>query len=642
MLNRIIIYALVITGLHSFAQNDTNKYNYFYKKGNEYYNISQFDSALIFYKTALQNCDQSNNKDEYANIISSIGNVYEDLSKYQKALEYYQNALNLYKESNSDESTVTNKIGMSNALNQIGNVYYRWSDYENALKFYEEGLKIKEEINDLEGLPSSYNNIGNIYFSWSKYNKALEYYLKALKIKEKQSEKVELANYMINIGSAYLSLENFDNAQQYYKKALELSKEQNNKHMETSCLINIGVLYFEKGDYLKALTYYDQAYSMVLKLGSKLEQAYILRNMGETYIALKDFLKAKENISQSIVIAEKENLNSLISELYYYQYVIENNNNNYQDALEYYIKYSKLNDSIYNEESSKKLNDLLSKYEYEKKDMEIKQKNIEITAKQRKIIQQRLFFISSILLIILISLFIYYLYRNKETRRRTILESELNKQMQKSLSAQMNPHFISNALNSIQKYFLKNDIEKANEYLADFGSLIRSILENSRKFKIPLSDELQSIQLYINLEQMRLENKFTYLIEIDDSIDINNTLIPSMIIQPYIENAIWHGIAPLNHGGGLITINFKKQTNNLICEILDNGIGLKQSNEMKSQYRKKHKSLGMSINKERLDLLNKSGKINFSVDVVDLSDLNKELSGTKVELFINIIEDGKN
>ncbi len=598
-------------------------------KGSICYKRSKFDSSLVYYEKALELCDKEVDKSTMADIISNIGNVYEDLSNYQKALSYYKNALNLYEE-------IQDKAGISSSLNQIGNVYYRWSDFEQALKYYEEGLIIRKEIEDKYGIPSSLNNIGNIYYSWEKYNKALEYYLQALDMKNQLPEKTELPSYIINIGSAYLSLRDYNNAGKYYQRALKIAREQDNKHLVSSCLINIGVLYYEQKKLEKALIYYNDAYALVSECDSKLELSFVLRNLGETHIALKEYNKAKKFLLESLDVAEKEKLNSLVAEIYLFLHEIENHNKNYKDALGYYMKYTELNDSIFNEESSRKLNEFQSKYEHEKKENEIKQKTLELAEKHEQIQRQRLWFTIVAVIIIIIALIIYFYFRNREIKKRTKLENALNKQMQKVLSAQMNPHFISNALNSIQRYFLNNNIEVANEYLADFGALIRIILENSRKLKITLSEEIKSIELYISLEALRLENKFTYQISIHESIDSNNTYLPSMIIQPYIENAIWHGIAPIDKQGK-INISFKKQDDYLVCIIEDNGIGIKKSEEIKKQYKRKHKSLGMSINKERLDLLNMSEKSNFSVVVTDFSDIKSSLHGTRVELKIPYI-----
>ena len=619
---KLIIFILIILTNYCFAEQKTNNFKILTKKGNSFYAQSNFDSALIYYNKALK---VTNDNLDKAKIYSHKGNIYEDLSNYNKALEFYNKSLQIY-------SQLDDKQGISAALNQIGNVYYRWSDFENAIKYYDKGLKIRKQINDKAGIPSSLNNLGNIYYSWGKFKKALEYYLQAYNLKQNLNDKTELPSYIINIGSAYLSLKDYKNARKYYNLALQKATEQNNQHIISTCFINMGVLTFEQGNNNEALKYYKKAYNIISKTSSSLERAYILRNIGEVYFTIKNYSEAKKYLNQSLEIAKKENLNSLISEIYMFFYKIETQNQDYKQALNYYIKAKNLNDSIFNQESSKKLNELQSRYEYEKKENEIKQKNLELAKNQKQIQLQRFWFGTISIAIFILAIIIYLTYKNKTTKKRIELENALNQQMQKALSAQMNPHFISNALNSIQRYFLNNEIEIANEYLADFGALIRTILEHSRKSNISLAEEIKSIELYISLEALRLENKFTSEIKINSKIDTNNIFIPPIILQPYIENAIWHGIAPAENNGK-ITISFDINLDYLICTILDNGIGITKSKEIKKQYGKKHKSFGMNINQERIELLNSGNKNKFSVKITDLSESDNK-QGTKVEIKI--------
>ncbi|MFH2096246.1 MAG: tetratricopeptide repeat protein [Bacteroidota bacterium] len=597
------------------------------RKGNGFYNTSSFDSALYYFEKALKLYNRENDERSVALVVSNIGNVYEDLSQYNKALDHYRTALDISRKINDSE-------GISSALNQIGNIYYRWSDYEVALKYYQDGLAIRKETGDEYGIPSSLNNIGNIYYSWGKHDKALENYLLALELKEKLPDKTELSSYLINVGSAYLSMQQYENAFSYYQRALNNAKEADNSHMMASCMINIGVLYFEQGNYGKAITYYNEAYELVRELGSKLEEAIILRNLGETWLAMDETTKAKNFFLESMNIARNENMNSLLAEVYRFMYECEKLNGNIEAALSYHELYSSLNDSIFNEESSRKLYEMQAKFENERKENELKAKDLELVKKQRQLQLQRMWFIIIAVVLILLTSMVYFYLRNREIKKRIALEQELNMQMQKALSAQMNPHFISNALNSIQKFFLSNDIETANEYLADFGALIRTILENSRHFRIPLQDELKSIELYLSLEALRLQNKFDYRVEVADNIDLQHTMIPSMIIQPYAENAIWHGIAPAERKC-TISITMEKQGAFLECIIEDDGIGLKRSKEMKSRYNNiKRKSMGMNISMERIELLNKAEKGLFSVKIFDKSETSESLTGTKVILNI--------
>lgn len=218
---------------------------------------------------------------------------------------------------------------------------------------------------------------------------------------------------------------------------------------------------------------------------------------------------------------------------------------------------------------------------------------------------------------------------DKEETKKRIMQSELQ-----ALRAQMNPHFTFNTLSSIQNFINSKNSEEAVSYLSKFAKLMRSIMDNSKKPQILLKDELSALELYMQLEQLRLENKFDYKIIIEENVDINYEEIPPMLLQPYVENAIWHGITH-KEGKGNITISINKNKHLLQCTINDNGIGRVASEKINSK-KSKHKSHGMSITKERLEILNAMHKSPLSVEIADILNEKKEIAGTSVKIFIPI------
>jgi len=199
----------------------------------------------------------------------------------------------------------------------------------------------------------------------------------------------------------------------------------------------------------------------------------------------------------------------------------------------------------------------------------------------------------------------------------------------KSLRTQMNPHFIFNALNSVNNYIAKSDERSANRFLSEFSVLMRSVLENSEEDFIPLAKELELLELYVKLEHSRFSDKFDYEIEVDKKIDVDAFQIPPMLLQPYIENAIWHGLR-YKEGKGFLKIKVRQMTNDMleIC-IEDNGIGRKKSAELKTTNQRKQKSKGMGNIQKRIQILNDMYKNRVEVSIVDL---NEDKTGTKVSL----------
>lgn len=227
---------------------------------------------------------------------------------------------------------------------------------------------------------------------------------------------------------------------------------------------------------------------------------------------------------------------------------------------------------------------------------------------------------------------------NKKQKAKFEQEVEVSKAELKALRAQMNPHFVFNSLNSIQHYILNSKSEEAAKYLNKFAKLIRLILNNSDKPTVTINEDMEALILYLELEKMRFENKFDYSIEVSSEIDGDYDEIPPMLIQPYIENAILHGINPKT-GNGHITIRLGLVNQYIKISVIDNGIGREASKSLKSLHAStKHKSLGMKITKDRLRLLNSMQQSNLSVNITDMYNAEKKAVGTQVDLYIPYVK----
>lgn len=259
-----------------------------------------------------------------------------------------------------------------------------------------------------------------------------------------------------------------------------------------------------------------------------------------------------------------------------------------------------------------------------------------LTIKIESPIWTKWWFRSLIILVVFSLASLFYYLRLKNIRQKKVeaesraLQSELQ-----ALRLQMNPHFIFNSLNSIQSYITDNKQELASEYLALFARLIRKILDNSRKQAIPIAKEIETLEIYLTLERVRFDNQFDYKFDIDPNVDVHWLTIPPMLIQPYIENSIKHGLRPKSSGGTIIIGMKMIDEINMLCWIQDNGIGRKKALELKNQRLTSHKSIAMEATKDRLEILNSLRKQKVSVKVIDLYN-NNEALGTKVELIIPI------
>lgn len=240
--------------------------------------------------------------------------------------------------------------------------------------------------------------------------------------------------------------------------------------------------------------------------------------------------------------------------------------------------------------------------------------------------------------LLMLGMWLIYRFRIKRIRREESLKAGFHQQLadmeMRALRAQMNPHFIFNSLNSIQKYILKNDQYAASQYLTKFSRLIRLILDHSNQNNILLSSETELLQLYCEMESLRFDHRFNYRIQVDASLQPDTQEIPSMLIQPYVENAIWHGLLHKETTGNLL-IEFKKTADGqLIVMVEDDGVGRSRAAELKSKQVLKKKSYGMQITEDRIALINRLNKIQASCRVLDLTDAQGRPAGTRVELVI--------
>lgn len=226
--------------------------------------------------------------------------------------------------------------------------------------------------------------------------------------------------------------------------------------------------------------------------------------------------------------------------------------------------------------------------------------------------------------------------RDLRLKRQALLKQQIAEIEMKALRAQMNPHFIFNCLNSINRYIVKSDNATASLYLTRFAKLIRLILDNSNSSRVLLSNELEALKLYVEMEALRFDHKFSSQLYVADDVYADSIEVPSLIIQPYVENAIWHGLMHKETGGHL-SIRVSMDSESLLhCEVEDNGIGRQKSQAFKSKSATHKKSLGMKLTEDRLGILNQYASLNASVDIIDLHNEHQEATGTKVIIKIPV------
>lgn len=522
----------------------------------------------------------------------AINNVNTD-----SALVYADKALKLSENLKWSKGLVT-------SYRQKGLVYYYKSDYLNALLFSQKALGCSKWTKNKLLEASIYNNIGNIYSDIGEYDKALENYQKLLKLAEQEKSIDNQLIALVNIAVVRTEQGNHDEAEIQYFKSLKLAEDNHLDSFIPSICNNLSKTYISTSNYEKATKYLNKGIQKANELNNKYTLAILKRNLADVYLKTNNLENAESLLLESISLAKSNNTIEWEAQSLKLLYEVYEKQQHTKKALSTYKLYISLRDSIVNNDKKAELikRDLI--FENDKKQA-LAQAEIN---RQKFIKKSAIIGGSSLIFAIVIGFILYYRKRNAEAQKQ---EAEFNAKVSdtelKALRAQMNPHFIFNALNSINDFISKNNAEAASKYLTKFAKIMRQTLENSTQKEITLADDLKLVELYMQIEALRLNNKFTYKIHIDSEIDTENTLVPPLILQPFIENSIWHGISK-KEGSGHITISIKKEEDMLVCTVEDDGVGFKVSASNSNK-----KSLGQSITKTRIEIINKTKKTKGTV-----------------------------
>ncbi|MUH37289.1 sensor histidine kinase [Zobellia amurskyensis] len=589
------------------------------------------DTVLMrYFSNASINSDYTSGQ-IYA--FNELGRTYRNTSQYRHAVELHKKALDLANEVNNIEFRVA-------SLNDLGVVYRRTSSIRTAMDYNQQALELAEAVKKEDRSHSlkksinvSLNCIGNLYIKLNQYGQAIEYFKKSLVLETELGNTKGMAINYGNIGICLEELGELDEALNNYRTSLAYNEEIDSDTGRVICKTSIAKVYLKKERVSDAKSILKPILPVAEELGDGFLIAPIYINLGWGEMVTGDYAHAEINMLEGLRIAEKYNLRDeaargshLLTQLY-------QSKKDYKKALTYSMKAEELDEEIVNESTVRYVNDIIFRYDSEKKNNEIQS-----LARKNEIIQMELrtsrttLLIGSIALALLAGIF-YILYRQYQLKNeKKVLTLE-----QSMLRSQMNPHFLFNSLNSIKLYIINNEQKNAVHYLNKFSKLVRKILEASSMREIPLAEELETVDLYMNIENIRFSNEIDFKIRIDEDIDTHTVKIPSLILQPFLENAIWHGLSP-KKGEKIIDLHISKDKQDFIhIAISDNGVGRVAAEKIKQNKVLKRKSVGIEITKERLANFSKDLQNSFDVEIVDLYDENKNPLGTKVILHIPTI-----
>lgn len=603
----------------------------------------QFIDSAKFYKTksiekSLHNIEKSlrvlnskSNATERAVSMELLGDIYMYWKQYDLAISNYKSAMAekpnnsqylklgkaylMDKQYEASKNTLeplvkTNKLDSKQKLEAcelLGDAFMKLNNVKMAITYYKDALA-ETEKNGGNGFIDINTKLAEAYTKQGDTKLASNYISNSINRANNTTDKSELFKAQEKAADFLNSNSLFDQEIDVRKDNLQRAKELGQKGYLNTDSISFG------------------------RMNYKIATAYIAKNNYDD--AIPYLQKSIEEASKKKDIVVEKDATRKLSEVY-------RTVGDYRKALESYQSYVQLVDTLYRRkeqqisQSTRFRNDIAAKQEritslekertLQKSRMELAYKNQELTVESNR--RQQITIYSLIFGMLLFALMAYFFFRSNRQQKLTN-----NLLALRSLRSQMNPHFIFNALNSVNHYIATNDERSANRFLSQFSALMRSVLENSEEDVIPFSKEIELLQLYTKLEHSRFTEKFDFEFSIDDSISMDEYLIPPMLLQPYVENAIWHGLR-YRETKGLLRVEIKKEGEDKIqIVIVDNGIGRKQSAALKTDHQKKQKSKAMENIKKRIAILNSMYKDKVEVRV---EDMEMPETGTRVIVTLN-------
>lgn len=561
-------------------------------------------------------------------INASFGAYNRRLGNYKEALKYYNQAIESAKQHyTGSENKKLNRI-LALQYNSLAVINFEMSDYELSNQNALTASKIANQYNFTQIELASTIILANIQMHFKQLDLAEKSFLEAKNLSIKINDRYRLGVALANLGiinflrveasqtksKAYLA------SKKHFFEALEMAKEQNDftaisaRYSNLANVENVVKNYQSANNFLKeALKYADLSKSKLLTM-------QVTTSLARNYLALNDTKMAIELANKGLKMSQEMSNEKELPNLYGILQEAYTKEKDFVKALEFQKAQMSAKDSLYTTSTTAKITELQTKYETEKKVKEIEVLTLQNQAKEAEI-KQKNYLILAITLGILMLLGSFFFWN----RQRNLKEKQQTAEMkQRLLRAQLNPHFLFNCLNSIQRLYIDGKTAQANDFIADFAQLMRDILEKTSRTTIPLYEEMDFIEAYLSLEKRRLGDKFEYEIIMNDEVKNADFSVPSFIVQPLVENALLHGVLPKNQKGKIkISVN-QLNDESLSITVKDDGVGFYESMKKAG----KHTSKGMELIKTRLG---KKGKMLIK----EIKNLNNEILGSEVELVLN-------
>ncbi len=549
-----------------------------------------YPKAIEYHKNALQIARERGETLLQMNTLNLLGNASLKIDSIQNALEYHQEVIRIFKAEDTKNDDYFREAGKGYL--GLGTIYHALGRYRTAFEYYNSAIAQFQSANNTEGLAYSYNKVGESLEALGELEESLSFYEKSIRINEL-------------VGSDRLLVLNATG------KAHVLAHQNRGRAEEGQALLK--PLLSEKPGQM------DQELQSLLYI----QYGWVLYN-------LEEFELAEKHLSEGLQMAQRLNLTSYIYDGNIWLHDLSEARGDYKKALDYYKIAQSTRNKVINQRNLTFLYEAVSTAESETRDLQM-----QMLARENEIVTLRLrrnqtTLLVGALLLVLIAMILYFAFRQS----RINSEKKVMALEQSLLRSQMNPHFLFNSLNSIKHYIINNEQINAVQYLNKFSKLVRRILEASSIKENSLKEELETIKLYMNIENIRFDEQIDFKINITPGINPQTVKIPSLILQPFLENAIWHGLST-KEGEKKIVLEVRQvQKGSIIITIRDNGIGREASKKLKEGKVLKRNSMGIPITRERLANFSRVYENTFDLSFEDLYKDDGSVAGTQVNLKI--------
>ena len=601
---------------------------------------SQPEKSIAYADEVIGFLGHDNDNPQLAAAYSQRAIAYVTMSKFDEAQLWTEKALEIERKINRTE-------GIASNIGNLGLIQYRKTNYPRALAYLQEAAEIFRSIKHPNEIPM-YLNMTSIYAETKNLKKAEEYGLRALAASRQSGNKSVEAYSLLNLGAIYIDLTDHDKGRKYLDSAMVVNRQINNQANVAKVYSNLAASYNRTNEYETSNVYYRQALAINEALHNLRSIAVIDVGMGENYLKLDSLRNAYRHLSDGLRAAQQLDAIDVLRDASKNLSSYFEQTGGMDSALFYHKQFTSLKDSLESESNQKEITRLELQHDFDLKEQDY------IQQRALSKLQIRQLWLYGIIAIVLLVAAAGYLLNRSRVRalrlrnemrekdltqkaeallmRQQVSESEL-----KAIRSQMNPHFIFNVLNSIESYILENDAKAASKLVQRFARLTRLILENSTQTLVTADRELEAVRLYAELEATRFDHSFDYRFNIDPALDLRSLMLPPMLIQPLVENAILHGLRHVKGYRGLLNVTVSQADDHLMVEVEDNGIGLtaaKTKERTPTTY--KEKSLGLAGINDRLAVLN----IQYPMSRADLKTTEIDTpgkTGTCIRLCLPLI-----